>query len=84
MAGAATAAGLPLDVPCAVPESQPSQDLPEEGSQEQQGGKQGTTFLSLMLEVGTMHCHYGWLFVKARAGLSLIDNITPMLTFKLC
>lgn len=53
VAVAAAAAGLRLDVPCALPESQQaSQEGGVLPSQEQRGHKQqGTTFLSLMLEV---------------------------------
>lgn len=48
---AAAAAGLRLDVPCAVPESQGSQEQSQLSSQDNKGARQGSTYMSVMLEV---------------------------------
>lgn len=51
VAAAAAAAGLRLDVPCAMPESQASEDVAELPSQEDPGGQHASTYMSVMFDV---------------------------------
>jgi hypothetical protein len=51
VAAAAAAAGLRLDMPCALPESQASQEAAELPSQEDPEAGHGTTYLSVMCDV---------------------------------
>lgn len=52
VAAAAAAGGLQLDVPCALPDSQASQEAADFPSQQQPGRPHDTTYISLMFDVG--------------------------------
>lgn len=59
VAAAAAAQGLRLDVPCALPESQGSEDVADlQSQQEQHAGHNGPTYLSVMHSVSVkVACH---------------------------
>lgn len=59
VAAAAAATGLRLDVPCAMPESQASEEVAELPSQEQPGGQHSSTYMSVMIDVSRVVCVLG-------------------------
>lgn len=63
VAAAASAAGLQLGVPCALPESQASEEVAEPPSQEQPAGQHSSTYMSVMFDVSAL-----WLRRGAGAG----------------
>jgi hypothetical protein len=54
VAAAAAAGGLHLDVPCASPGSQASQEAADFPSQQEPGGPHDTTYMSCMFDVSLL------------------------------